>query len=123
MDRVSSSIARNSTFIMSWEAALCFAVCNISGLKSTPVTLPAGPTTFAMVKAGSPAPVATSSTILPEVIPADLMSWSDTGVIDASNSFSYFFQPGAAAFHSKRERCLISSSVVSEVIFQPLVRA
>jgi hypothetical protein len=30
------------------------------------------------------------------------MSWSDTGAIHLSMSFLYFFQPGAAAFHSMR---------------------
>src|SRR5437879_1815515 len=68
--RRSASISWNCTFRTPRARVRARARRSMVGEKSTPATKPRGPTLRAMVRAGSPGPVATSSTHMPERIPA-----------------------------------------------------
>ncbi len=104
----SSSIIRNSTFVMPKSRARAAAPPIMSGVISSPTTRPRGPTTFAIANAGSPLPHATSSTELPAVMFASSISCCVTGEVSERSS-SPAAQPLAAALHSSRWRARTSS--------------
>src|SRR5207253_5776476 len=63
--RESAAHCSNATFVSSRRWASLSAAATISGATSVQVTEPVGPTVSAIVKEGSPAPPATSSTTSP----------------------------------------------------------
>ncbi len=101
-------IVRNSTFVMPKLRARAMAQPIMSGVISSPITRPRGPTTFAIANAGSPLPHATSSTELPAVMFASSISCCVTGEVSERSS-SPAAQPLAAALHSSRWRARTSS--------------
>src|SRR5213594_2819352 len=77
--RRSASISWNCAFRTPRARARARAPRSMVGEKSTPATKPRGPTRRAMVRAGSPGPVATSSTHMPGRIAASSISRRPNG--------------------------------------------
>ena len=100
-------VVRNSTFVMPKLRARAMAQPIMSGVISSPITRPRGPTTFAIANAGSPLPHATSSTELPAVMFASSISCRVTGEVSERSSWPAA-QPLAAALHSSRWRARTS---------------
>lgn len=98
----SASLSRKSILLSPRAAARSRAIASIPADWSVATTRPPGPTRRAAVTAGSPLPVAISSTRAPAFTPASSTRRSLTCWAARSNTGHHFFHPAAAASQSRR---------------------